>query len=311
MDRLPRFALACVLCAASVGIAAPARAEPSGGTGAKWLVATKGEGCASRRHALEEEIALACTAIGGSCRLVDKDGDAELVALLDCTGSRWQLVTRTVEGARLSQTDLEGDEPDRVRQAAMEVARDAAPEHVLAARALENTLQKDHVAAPPTADTARFGVALGGRVFRGAMEDTGYGGRFLGGYRISSAFAITLGAAAEVGGSGVTSFRLFRGGPGAVIGAPFGGGTEGGALRHFGIAVEAGWAMQQSYVPVTRFDEILRPLTRNRAYGQATLFAQTNLRGLRGFAGLTVMLLDQGGADAAGAFDIGAAFTGL
>ncbi len=307
MTRLAPPTLACLLLLASTGLTATARAAPAA---TSWLVTTKGPTCERRAHALAEEVRFACAAIGGSCRVVDEARDAELSATLDCTGPTWRLVTHTSEGARLGEIELEGEETDRLRQAAMEVARDAAPDHVLAARALENTLQKDRVAVPPPAHE-RFGIALAGRLFRGHPGATGVGARMLVGVRLGPVFAVTLGGAAEMGGGNAAEgYRFGRGGAGVVVGAPFGGGTHGGALRYLGLGVEAGWSLHQRLTRTTA-QPVYTPSLSDAPYAQATLFAQTSLRGLRAFAGITAILVDQGGSNAAGALDVGATFTGL
>jgi hypothetical protein len=311
--------IATVLALGGVALAPRADAAPRGGS-VRWSVGTKGARCEARASAFADEVALACSAAGGVCRVADDPREAEAVALLDCSEPRARLVTSLTNDGRLASVELEGDDADVLREAAVAVARDAVPEHVLASRELEHALVKDAAKAPEGPDDRRFGLALAGRVFSGAPWSAGYGGRLLAGYRVSSGHALTLGGSGELGGSGDGAFRYVRGGAGVVLGAPFGSEVaRSPLLQHFGVALEGGFASLQRYETPLRNGAVLPaqdspwlwPTSRGRVYGQATLFGQTNVRGLRGFAGLSFLVLDQGGSSTAGALDVGLAFTAL
>ena len=90
---------------------------------ARWYVELIGARCPSHRQDFEHEIALACGAVGGTCRSVSTPGEAEFRAILDCSGSAesWTLETRTVEGTLIDRIDLAGAPADRLREAAVEV----------------------------------------------------------------------------------------------------------------------------------------------------------------------------------------------
>src|SRR3954464_14708513 len=74
-------------------------ASATGTQGAQWYVELVGMGCQAHRPAFEREIALACDAVGGTCRVASSPKDAELRAILDCSGQpeSWTLETRTID----------------------------------------------------------------------------------------------------------------------------------------------------------------------------------------------------------------------
>src|SRR4051794_29266529 len=98
---------------------------------ARWYVETNGAGCEGERTAFEREIRLACDAVGSSCTVVATPAEADLRAVLDCSeagaSDAWSLVTRMSGGTMLSTVELSGARSDRLREAAVEVARDPTP----------------------------------------------------------------------------------------------------------------------------------------------------------------------------------------
>src|SRR5262249_16992882 len=121
------------------------------GSGAAWWV-DAGEACGGRRTALSREIMLACEAVGSTCHVASTRAQAELVALLACDSEDgpWPPETRTVEGTLLGRVALEGVGDDRLREAAVEIARDQAPELTLVAEALRDTMPASAAEHPHT-----------------------------------------------------------------------------------------------------------------------------------------------------------------
>src|SRR4051794_15929357 len=102
------------------GLALAREASASGAQSAQWYVELVGTGCQAHRPAFEREIALACEAVGGTCRVASSPREAELRAILDCSGApeSWTLETRTIDGTVLGNIELAGATDDRLREAA-------------------------------------------------------------------------------------------------------------------------------------------------------------------------------------------------
>lgn len=249
--------------------------------GVKWIVDVSGErdgGCTTERASFGHEVGLACAAMG-TCQVVDDPGRAELRATLLCPSrDQWTLELRTVEGALVSTTDLVGARDDRLREAAMEVARDQAPERTLAAASLRDTLgEGDKIAKPWKPPPLSLAIAGVGSV--GGVERTSAGARALVGIGMVSNARFTVGATGLMGGSGANASRHFRGGLGFAFGAPF-------EASFVGALLEGGVDVSQSYETNTG----LRTLTANThggAYGQGSFVVAIPLRSIRPYIAFT------------------------
>ncbi|MDB4939535.1 MAG: hypothetical protein JWP87_6507 [Labilithrix sp.] len=216
--------------------------------GVQWYVETIGAPCEGQRSALEREIKLACDALGGACSTTPVAKETELRAVLDCSApsgadDSWTLVTRTIDGTVLASLDLSGPQSDRLRQAAVEVARDVAPERSLAMDALRYSLgdEKDDKPAPAATKPARLSLLVGGRVSGGSGAPGQLGGHLLAGLTLARSFHGTLGFTAMGGGNAENAMRTVGAGAGISIGAPF----DRSAL--FGFAAEGGMANVSTY----------------------------------------------------------------
>lgn len=288
--RASHAAIAAVIVLA--GAAFTREASAAGGPGAQWYVELSGTSCQSQRADFEREITLACAAVGNTCRVASSPKDAELRAILDCSGPEgsWTLETRTIEGAVLEKIDLGGVPADRLRQAAVEVARDAAPERALAIETLRFTLANEepvHFKHPGE----KLTLAVGGRA--SATTDrapTRGGAHVLGGLALSRTVRATLGVVAEAGGSGERAMRGFRSGPGIAVGAPF------DATAPIGAAAEVGLGVTTQYGAFTSSDagRALPTYTSVAGYGQCTITVQWPRAGVRPYAALSVAAMSNG-----------------
>lgn len=281
--------------------------------GPRWIVDASGATCIAHRAQLEREIALACAAVGSSCHVVDKPEEAELRATLGCDGigGRWSLETQTIEGARLGRIELEGDDEDRLRQAAMEVARDAAPERVLAVDALRDTLvPADRVTPPPDGGSRlAFAAAARGAVMTDATPLAG--GRVMVGHRFSSLVTGTFGGGGELGGSGLAARRHGRGMLGAVLGAPFQSERD----SYFGLGAELGLDIGQGYPDLSGVSSsssfMIAPQVKAGLAVQASLYLQSKATagGFRFFGALSLLAVTNDRENVVGTLDLGLAFS--
>lgn len=299
----------CCVIAVAIAIAATTSSRDARAVdrdrGAKWLVEVDGPGCASERATFEREVTLACDAVDGTCHVVQSPRDAELRATLHCPAADqpWSLELRTVEGVLVSRTELAGTPSDRLREAAIEVARDQAPERLLAADSLRDTLSDGDRGAgsgfemPPTSIAASATGALGG------IESTSGGLRGLAGLSVGSGTNLTLGFTGLMGGSGLTAARHVRTGLGLAWGAPF-------DRSIVGAAVEGGVDVGQSYqiAPVTGVTST-EPKTRTGVYGQGTVFLQIPFRVVRPYVGVTVAAIASQTVWAVASADLGLAIS--
>lgn len=270
--------------------------------GARWFVEVSGDrdaGCTSE-SALSHEVGLACAAMG-TCHVVADPRSAELRATLICRSgdAPWRLELHTVEGAHVSSMELVGERDDRVREAAMEIARDQAPERSLAAESLRNTLgEGDKVQKPwkPPSMSLAFGAAgaLGG------IERTSGGARALLGVEAARHAHFTLGVTGLMGGSGSESARHLRTGLGVAFGAPF-------SDSIFGVVVEGGVAVLQSYQTETGVRSTTAQ-TLGGAYGQGGFVLALPLREIRPYVALAAGAYAEPRATAYGSLDAGLAF---
>jgi hypothetical protein len=244
--------------------------------GARWYVDVSGRddgGCTAERATFEREIRLACGAMG-TCHVVDDARNAELRATLVCPSrvEPWRLELRTVEGMLVSSTELAGATDDRLREAAMEVARDQAPERTLAAASLRDTLgEGDKLKKPWTPPS--MSLAFGGAGAVGGVERLSGGARALLGVEAARNAHFTLGMTALMGGSGSESARHLRSGLGFAFGAPFSGSI-------LGVVVEGGVAVLQSYRTETGVRSV-NAQTLAGAYGQGGFVFALPLREIR------------------------------
>jgi hypothetical protein len=296
-------ALVGTLLAARGASAADPEAEASGAQvqvrleksapAAQWYVELLGSACQSQRTAFEREIALACEAVGGTCRLSSSAKDAELRAILDCTGpsDAWTLETRTIEGTVIEKIELAGAPADRLREGAIEVARDAAPERQLAVETLRSAIGNE---APVTSDKGneKLTLILGGRASttnEGTIPLTG-GAHLLAGLLLGKMVRGTVGVAGEAGGSDLRGRRTFRAGTGLGIGAPF------DSVSPLGLAGEVGVAGASQYAVTNAAGDAHAATTRFAGYGQATFTVQWPRVGLRPYASLSAAFMSEGDA---------------
>lgn len=314
--RSPRHRHPCALvggalaAAAALLVAGEASAAGDGAPSspmARWYVETTGAACESRRDAFEREIRFACDAVGGSCGVAATSAEAGLRAVLDCSGpdGAWSLVTRTSGGTVLSSLDLSGTDDDRLREAAVEVARDATPERSLAIETLRFSLSAEQATPPASQPSHSLGLAIGGTTSTGIDKNLPamFGVHLLAGLEVARSAHMTLGLAAEAGGGGLEAARAFRAGAGVAFGAPF------DPQAPVGFAVEGGLSTMSAYPAGTGAASgvLIAPVTSLGVYGQGTFLVQWPRDGLRPFAALTASALSQPVHIGAGA-ELGLAF---
>lgn len=282
-----RGALAALAAAAVLLLAREASAS------AQWYVETIGAACQDERAAFEREITLACNAVGGTCGVATSPAKAELRAVIDCSGlptdDSWTLITRTIEGRVLGTLDLSGPQGDRLREAAVEVARDVAPEQALATDTLRFSLTKEEPVRPAN-QAERFALAVGGRITSQSehVQPPSGGLHLLGGLALAKSVRATLGVIGDAGGSGSDAMRAIRGGPGIAFGAPF------DAAAPMGFAVEGGAAATTTYGAPLVSSARLSTRTVTAAYCQGTVTAQWPRDGVRPYAALSAAALSDG-----------------
>jgi hypothetical protein len=290
-----------------VGVPVQALAAPAGPAGAQWYVETIGTACEADRSALEREIRLACDAVGGTCHVVASPKEAELRVVLDCSGleDSWTLITRTIEGKVLATLDLSGPRADRLREAAVEVARDAAPERALATETLRFTLTNanpDTIPAPQKSE--RLTLVLGGRASTasGAKSPAMGGAHLLAGIGIAKSVRATLGVGADGGGSNENAVRAFRYGVGIAYGAPFDGSS------FFGFAFEGGLAATSTYGASRNDGYPLPTVVTQAGYAQGTLTLAWPRAGVRPYAAVSAAALSAGPSHVMAGGEAGLAF---
>jgi hypothetical protein len=260
------------------------------GSGAAWWV-DAGEACGGRRTALSREIMLACEAVGSTCHVATTRAQAELVALLDCASEDgpWTLETRTVEGVLLGRVALEGVGDDRLREAAVEIARDQAPELTLVAEALRDTMPASAAEHPPTTPPYPGPLLVFALAPRGSLMGKGVptaGGSAMLGVELSGALFGTATFALEGGGTGIQQVRVGQGGLGLSYGAPF------SKTSYLGTRFELGARGRQTYTGATTNYNLLKATDSYDGYGAATVCAQYPGAWIRPFAGLSLVVGD-------------------
>lgn len=270
-------------------------ASAGGGAGvpsSRWYVETIGTACESERASLEREIALACNAVGGTCAIVAAPNEADLRAVLDCSGleDSWTLTTRAVAGEVVTTLDLSGPIPDRLREAAVEVTRDVAPERRVQVEAMQAVPAPEEPSIPGTAaGPEKLTLMLGGRGTSPGNAGAARGGlHLLAGIDLGRGVRGTIGAVGEAGGSGETTTREVRGGGGIAVGAPFDNAAP------LGFAAEGGAAATTKYVMPLRDGGVATAMTTTSAYCQGTVTAQWPRAGLRPYAALSAAALSDG-----------------
>lgn len=273
------------LAAVAIAVASLAAARQAHAYGgAKWFVDVS-ETCdreVASAEGLEREVGLACAAVGGTCRVVDSPADAELRATLACRDGEWSLETRTIEGAPLAKVDLAGPTEDRLRAAAVEIARDEAPERSLAIDSLRDALPgTDH--GTKRRDPSAFSIAAAGRASAASEVAPSAGARLLAGARVGALTHWTFSGAYEAGGSGDGARSAFRAGTGFAWGAPLTPGP-------IGFIVEGGAVVDESrHVDPSpgRWGFYAYPQTHIGAFGQATVVVAIPRGPVRPYAGLS------------------------
>ncbi len=281
--RAPRQ-LSVVVAAITAALLVPALAREASAAGtpsARWYVETVGTACHAQRSALEREITLACNAIGGTCSVGASPKESELRAVLDCSGleESWTLVTRTRSGNVLGTLDLSGPEPDRLREAAVEIARDVEPEPAVAADVIRGAPAR---AEPPPPDfhaavlPEKLTLVMGARgTSTNDSAPTTGGLHVIAGLALAKGIRGTVGAIGEAGGSGNGATRALRSGAGIALGAPFDGSAP------VGFAAEGGVASTTATTALA-------------GYFQGTVSAQWPRAGWRPYAALSAAALTSG-----------------
>jgi hypothetical protein len=114
-----------VLVVVSMLVARGAAAEPAN---VRWWLEARPWTCNEHLSALGREVALACDATGGRCNVAPDERTATMRATLRCVDAdRWLLEATTAEGERLWNVDLAGEPSDRLRRAAVWIARNEEP----------------------------------------------------------------------------------------------------------------------------------------------------------------------------------------
>jgi hypothetical protein len=280
----PRGLAAAAAFAIVAAYASSARADASG---ARWWVTTEGSACLHEREELEREIVLACGAVGGTCRVVRSVTEAELVATLRCPAKdvAWSLETTTSSGQYLATLDLGGPVEDRLRQAAMEVARDEAPERTLAATTLANSLsrggvpERDVPAPKAQRERGRLDLTFAGTIGAG-------GGDGLAGGRTTLGLPLGLPSTFLLSLAGFSNFRDDTGARRAVrasiglgAGAPF------VPTDLLGIAFDLGFEGRQSYGAGRAPGIVASPYIELGGFARLAALLQIPGRGVRPYVG--------------------------
>jgi hypothetical protein len=282
----------------------PARAE----TALRVVVTVDvdGAGCRSQRAAFEREVFLACEAMG-TCKVSPSGLHAVVKATLVCltNNESWWLRTETIEGGPITSVELrKAPDVDRLREAAVEVARAAPPAPTLTPPATRDEaapVDADRTPPPPSKLPRFIGsISAGGNI--SAERQAGVGARLLGAIPIPGPGFTTVGGAVVAGGQGAGEMRHVRGGVGFALGAPF------DSTSVFGVAAELGLDGMQAFGPPRTMSGIRFAETRFAPYAQASLFARyPKWNAVRPFAAASVIAF----SDlpwVSGSLDLGAAF---
>ncbi len=310
--RGSRSVLASVVSVAALSLAAEHEAVAAGTPSypaARWYVETEGAACEGERTAFEREIRLACDAVGGSCTVVATPAEADLRAVLDCSeagaSDAWSLVTRMSGGTMLSTVDLSGPRSDRLREAAVEVARDPTPLRSLAIETLRFSLSAEQAnpaasRPPQTLVFAISGVALSGNA---ANMPVMVGGHLVAGLEVMKAVGATLGFAGLAGGEGQSATRLLQAGAGVTLGAPF------DAKAAVGCALEGGLSAISRYPSEgSSTGESLAATTSGGGYGKGSILLQLPRYGPRPFVAVSASVLSAPVLQTTAGLDLGLAF---
>jgi hypothetical protein len=290
---------------------------------AKWAIEVDGP-CVKEREVFDREIALACGAMT-TCHVTPRKEEAELVATLRCPSggdghSTWSLDTRTTSGMMLGTISLTGaTNEDRMREAAMEIARDAAPERTLATENLRNTLVGSSTAGPHDQTSkrrsswwddaeadARILISAAGFGSLGlGSEVNGYGARLIGAYRFAPIGHVTLSVAGASSGEARVpkdEWRRLQGSAGIGFGAPF------DERKVFGLLAELGADGTQRYFNADPTNStILEARSVARGYARLAGYLQFSLaKYVRPYLALSGSYFLDGAAGAAG--DLGMTF---
>ena len=301
-------ALATLVAVAFVG-ERDASAAPSY-PAARWYVETNGAACEGERTAFEREIRLACDAVGSSCAVVATPAEADLRAVLDCSeagaSDAWSLVTRMTGGTLLSSVDLSGPRGDRLREAAVEVARDPTPLRSLAIETLRFSLSAEQANPGASRPAQTLGVAASATALaaNGPGMPLMLGAHLLAGLEVVRSMRVTLGLAGMAGGESLGAARAFQAGAGIAFGAPF------DPSAPLGCAIEGGFSTISKYPAgeVSAEDE-LSPVTSSGGYGRATILVQWPRDGVRPFAGVSASVVSAPVLQTAAGLDLGVAFS--
>ncbi len=259
--------------------AAPARTH--------WVVESEGKGCDAERESFEWELALACGAIG-SCEISRTRREADHRATVVCDGHEAARVrTATSSGIVLTTVELGGDDNDRVRRAAIDIAHDPplSEEQVITQTLRElSEHEVDSRSPEPVAKKSSFAFGGGGVAMVAPEEDLSGGGRLFAAFALRQSLHLTLGVLGAAGGSGRSSVRHLRMGGGVGVGAPF------VASSVVGFGAELGAALRQAYEQTssTRRLEILQAESRAAIFGSTSIFFQVPNLAVRPYGALSL-----------------------
>jgi hypothetical protein len=266
---------------------------------ARWFVNVEGEGCAAHRTLFEWEVVLACAAVS-TCQVVENEREATLRATLVCERASNQparLRTSTIDGVTLASTELDGSSiDDRLRQAAMDVARDTAPDDKLVAQTLFDLAHSDGepvdapILPPKKESLPRLSIGAGVTAAAAAMEEPTAGGRVVAAIRLrrESPLHLTLAGGGALGGDGEHAVRRGRAGAGIALGAPF------VAKDIVGFGAEVGADISQRYPDRSKTfiaDAVLHPYTQGAAYALTNIFFQVPNLTVRPYAALSLAVI--------------------
>lgn len=227
-----RSLLAIVVAASTLVSASAARA--SNGPPSVWAIEAASEQCVVWQGLLTKEVALACEALDGSCKVSESASELpDFRVFLQCVSAdEWTLEARTRNGVTLWETKVTGEVDERLRSAALQIARDPVPERTAADVMLRATLPDHDYVRPkrPHRDaqlalstTAGFAASSSSPGVAGGMS-WGIGLRGLlaaPGSWISDFSRPYLSLAVDGGGEGAAKHFNGRSGAGIGFGAPW------------------------------------------------------------------------------------------
>jgi hypothetical protein len=302
------------LLAALLVLAPIARADE--GATVSWWVEARPWNCSDLVAPLAREIELACDAAGGICRIARSEAEATQYAVISCTEGEapWNLDAEGRDRRRLWSVALEGDRDERLRKAALWVARGEDDRGSVAASVAPPAAPPAPPASPavPAAEsTARDAADTSQTPTNGGLAFSAFGARttyvnsflMLAGARVLAATRLAGGARLGLGLDAEHSvadglhgygggYNLTAGHLGAVVGfgAPW---TD----DWVGVSGEAGVAKAKGNYSdgcCSSASQLAYTTDKTSAYLKLSLIAQWPRReGLRPFLGASYIASDQ------------------